>query len=151
MSNQLEDKIIDIDFIKSLIPQKNPFVMIDKLLYFDEEKVVSGLKIVSDNILTSDQYFTESGLIENMAQSIALHRGYRGYLDHGLNEKPKTGFIGSIKHATIYSLPKIGTELVTTVEIIAEIMKVSLAKIEVNDLDGNLIAHSEMKTIVVDS
>ncbi|SEK27202.1 Predicted 3-hydroxylacyl-ACP dehydratase, HotDog domain [Aquimarina amphilecti] len=151
MDNQLEGNITDVDFIKKLIPQKDPFVMIDKLLYFDKEKVVSGLKITSDNILTSDQYLTEGGLIENMAQSIALHRGYRGYINRGKDEKPKTGFIGSIKHATINSLPKIGTELITTVEIVAEIMQVSLVKIEVNDPEGNLIASSEMKTIIVDS
>ncbi|WP_378175403.1 hypothetical protein [Aquimarina sp. SS2-1] len=151
MDNQLEDTITDIDFIKKLIPQKDPFVMIDKLLYFDSEKVISGLKITSDNILSSDQYFTEGGLIENMAQSIALHRGYRGFINRGKDEKPKTGFIGSIKHATIYTLPKIGTELITTVEIIAEIMLVSLVKIEVKDLQGKLIASSEMKTIIVDA
>ncbi|MDH7446747.1 hypothetical protein [Aquimarina sp. 2201CG14-23] len=151
MSNQLEDKITDIDFIKKLIPQKDPFVMIDKLLHFDTEKVVSGLKITTDNILTSDQYFTEGGLIENMAQSIALHRGYRGYINRGKDEKPKTGFIGSIKHATIHTLPKVGTELITTVEIIAEIMQVSLVEIKVNDTEGNLIASSEMKTIIVDA
>ncbi len=151
MNNQLEADITDADFIKKLIPQKDPFVMIDKLLYFDTEKVVSGLKVTSDNILTSKDYFTEGGLIENMAQSIALHRGYRGYINRGKDEKPKTGFIGSIKHATIHSLPKIGTELITTVEIIAEIMQVSLVEIRVNDTDGNLIASSEMKTIIVDS
>ncbi len=151
MNNQLEKDITDIDFIKKLIPQKDPFVMIDKLLYFDLEKVISGFKVTADNILTSDQYFTEGGLIENMAQSIALHRGYRGYINRGKDEKPKTGFIGSIKHATIYALPKIGTELITTVEIIAEIMLVSLVKIEVKDTDGNLIASSEMKTIIVDA
>ncbi|MFD2561947.1 hypothetical protein [Aquimarina rubra] len=151
MDNQLEEKITDVDFIKKLIPQKDPFVMIDKLLHFDTEKVISGLKVTSDNILTSDQFFTEGGLIENMAQSIALHRGYRGYINRGKDEKPKTGFIGSIKHATIYTLPKIGTELITTVEIIAEIMQVSLVKIEVKDTNGNLIASSEMKTIIVDA
>ncbi|WP_298320971.1 hypothetical protein [uncultured Aquimarina sp.] len=151
MDNQLESDITDIDFIKKLIPQKDPFVMIDKLLYFNSEKVVSGLKVTSDNILTSDEYFTEGGIIENMAQSIALHRGYRGYINRGKDDKPKTGFIGSIKHATIHTLPRIGTELITTVEIIAEIMQVSLVKISVNDSVGNLIATSEMKTIIVDS
>ncbi|AXT53874.1 hypothetical protein D1818_24775 [Aquimarina sp. BL5] len=151
MDNQLESDITDIDFIKKLIPQKDPFVMIDKLLYFNSEKVVSGLKVTSDNILTSDEYFTEGGIIENMAQSIALHRGYRGYINRGKDDKPKTGFIGSIKDATIHTLPRIGTELITTVEIIAEIMQVSLVKISVNDSVGNLIATSEMKTIIVDS
>ncbi|GAA0723440.1 hypothetical protein GCM10009430_26900 [Aquimarina litoralis] len=151
MNNQLQEEITDIDLIKKLIPQKDPFVMIDKLLYFDPDKVVSGYKISETNILSNNGYFTEGGLIENMAQSIALHRGYRGYIKKGKDGKPKTGFIGSIKHATIHELPKVGTELITTVEIIAEIMLVSLVKIEVKDIEGNLLASSEMKTIIVDS
>ncbi|MHA7057000.1 hypothetical protein ACWGOQ_0007265 [Aquimarina sp. M1] len=151
MDNQLDDKITDANFIKKLIPQKDPFVMIDKLIHFDTEKVISGLKVTSDNLLSTDGYFTEGGLIENMAQSIALHRGYRGYINRGKDQKPKTGFIGSIKYATIYTLPKVGTELITTVEIIAEIMQVSLVKIEVKDIEGISIASSEMKTIIVDS
>ncbi len=152
MENLLKEQIGGLEFIKKMIPQKDPFVMIDKLLYFDPEKVISGLKVTPDNILTSSNgYFTEGGLIENMAQSIALHRGYRGYVNRGKDEKPKTGFIGSIKHATINSLPKVGTELITTVVIVAEIMMVSLVNIEVKDIEGNLIASSEMKTIIVDS
>jgi len=151
MSNQLEDTIIDVDFIKKLIPQKDPFVMIDKLVYFNPEKVISGLKVSPDNMLTSDGFFTEAGLIEHMAQSIALHRGYRGYINIGKGEKPKTGFIGSIKHATILELPKVGTELITTVDIIAEIMQVTVVKITVKDIDGAIFASSEMKTIIVDS
>ncbi|MBW1297162.1 hypothetical protein [Aquimarina litoralis] len=151
MNNQLQEEIKDINFIKKLIPQKDPFVMIDKLIYFDSDKVVSGYKVSEENILASNGYFTEGGLIENMAQSIALHRGYRGFIKKGKDGKPKTGFIGSIKHATIHELPKVGTELITTVEIIAEIMLVSLVMIEVKDTNGNLLASSEMKTIIVDS
>lgn len=144
--------IADINFIKKLIPQKDPFVMIDKLLGFEENLVISGLRITKDNILASNGYLTEGGVIENMAQSIALHRGYRGYINRGSGDaKPQTGFIGSIKHATIYSLPSVGSELITTVKIVAEIMKVSLVEIEVKDAEGTLIASSEMKTIIVDT
>ncbi len=151
MNNLLEKKITNIEFIKRLIPQKDPFVMIDKLLYFDQEKVISGYTILSENIMTNNTHFTEGGLIENMAQSIALHRGYREYINREKSGgKPKTGFIGSIKHATIVALPKIGAEIVTTVNIIAEIMQVTLVEIEVRDIKGNLLASSEMKTIIVD-
>lgn len=150
MENILEEHILDIAFIKRLIPQKDPFVMIDKMLYYSPEKAVSGLKITSDNILSTDLFFTEGGLIENMAQTIALHRGYRGYLSRGENDKPQTGFIGSIKHATIHKLPAVGTEIITTVTIVVEIMAVSLVEIKVETVDGELLASSEMKTVIVD-
>ncbi|TYP74223.1 hypothetical protein [Aquimarina intermedia] len=140
----------DRELIKKLIPQKDPFVMIDKMLDYSEDSVVSGFTITSDNILCNGSHFTEGGLVENMAQSIALHRGYRGFLNKGKNEKPKTGFIGSIKHATIFKLPKIGDEIITTVTIVAEIMQVTLVTIEVRDKNEVLLASSEMKTIIVD-
>ncbi|WP_378187676.1 hypothetical protein ACE939_04860 [Aquimarina sp. W85] len=140
----------DLELIKKLIPQKDPFVMIDKMLSYADNAVVSGLTIKSDNILCNASHFTEGGLVENMAQSIALHRGYRGYLNKGKDEKPKTGFIGSIKHATIYKLPRIGDSIITTVKIVAEIMQVTLVTIEVHDEDNELLASSEMKTIIVD-
>ena len=124
--------------------------MIDKMLDYSEDSVVSGFTITSDNILCNGSHFTEGGLVENMAQSIALHRGYRGFLNKGKNEKPKTGFIGSIKHATIFKLPKIGDEIITTVTIVAEIMQVTLVTIEVRDKNEVLLASSEMKTIIVD-
>ncbi len=150
MENLLTEEIIDTTFIQKLIPQKHPFVMIDKLLYYSDEKVVSGFKIPKENPLVNATHFTEGGLIENMAQSIALHRGYRGYRNKGKDEKPKTGFLGSIKYAEISSLPKIGDEIITTVDIIAEVMNVSLVKIEVTNIQGELLASSEMKTIIVD-
>ena len=38
--------------------------------------------------------FVESGIIEHMAQSVALHTGYQFYLR---KEQAPTGYIGSIK------------------------------------------------------
>ncbi|WP_459209537.1 hypothetical protein [Aquimarina rhabdastrellae] len=150
MENLLQEEILDIAFIKKLIPQKDPFVMIDKLLYYADDKVISGFKVHADNPMANATHFTEGGLIENMAQSIALHRGYRGYRNAGKDNKPKTGFLGSIKYAEVFDLPAIGEEITTTVDIIAEIMNVSLVKIEVKNSEGKLLANSEMKTIIVD-
>ena len=48
--NQFTEKITDKDFIGKLIPQKFPFVMVDKLLHFEEKKVVAGLTISEENI-----------------------------------------------------------------------------------------------------
>ncbi len=141
----------DIDFIKKLIPQKDPFVMVDKLLCFESEQLVSGLTVSADNILTSPEgYFTEAGLIEHMAQSIALHRGYNTYKEVGEDSKPKTGFIGAIKHATIHRLPAVGTALITTVTIVAEVMNVVLVSAEVKDETDTILAASEMKIVVMD-
>lgn len=40
------------DFVANLIPQKFPFVMVDKLYSYAEDALVSGLQIQNDNIFT---------------------------------------------------------------------------------------------------
>ena len=77
-----------------------------------------------------------------MAQTIALHTGY----DYYLKQKPApTGYIGAIKKAEIFELPQIDKELTTTVEILHDIMGVTLVQAKV-ECDGKIIAQSEMKT-----
>ena len=71
------EEITDKDFIGKLIPQKAPFVMVDKLLHFEENKVVAGFSISEENIFTQNKKFTAPGLIEHMAQSVALYTGYQ--------------------------------------------------------------------------
>ncbi len=142
--NPLNVHITDRDFLQKLIPQKSPFVMVDKLLYFSGNKIISGFTVPSTNIFASGDRFTEPGLIENMAQTVALHTGYSFYLDR---QPAPVGYIGAIKRAEVLSLPQIGSELRTTVEILHDIMGVTLVKAKVA-LDGTLLATSEMKTIL---
>lgn len=142
--NLLKSPITDSDFVQSIIPQKKPFVMVEKLLYFSDEKVVSGFVISEKNIFLNQIFFTSSGLIENMAQTVALHTGYQYHLK---KEQAPTGYIGAIKKAEVLELPKIGDELITTVQIIHEIMGVTLVSAQVSCKD-RIIATSQMKTVL---
>ncbi len=142
--NLLSEKITDKEFIGKLIPQKSPFVMVDKLLHFEDRKVVGGLTISEENIFTQNKQFTAPGLIEHMAQTVALYTGYQFFLK---KENPPTGYIGSIKKAEIFELPSLGMELKTTVNILHEIMGVTLVTAE-TECNGKVIASSEMKTVL---
>src|SRR5690554_7420315 len=82
MIKQPQLPIIDVSH---LIPQKTPFVMVDTLLDFSENKVVSSFQIKADNLFVNNNRFLESGLIENMAQTVALHTGYDFFIK---NEDP---------------------------------------------------------------
>lgn len=130
------------ELLQNLIPQKNPFVMVDTLAEYTEKGVVSHFMVLAENILVTENHFSAPGLIENMAQTIALHTGYKYYL---LQKPAPTGYIGAIKIAEIFHLPQVSETLVTTVEILHDIMGVTLvqAKVECN---GALMASSEMKT-----
>lgn len=132
------------DFVENLIPQKFPFVMVDKLYSYTESSLVSGLKIQNDNIFFDNGGLNESGLVEHMAQSVALHTGYQFHLK---NEPAPTGYIGSIKEISILKLPKLDDEIQTTVTILQEFGGITLVDI-VTNCNGNQIASGQMKTVL---
>lgn len=136
--------IEDKEFVGQLIPQKFPFVMIDKLLSFKDNEITSGLTVPLKNIFVENSIFQESGLIEHMAQSVALYTGYQYYLK---KELAPTGYIGSIKLIEIIRLPEFGEEIETTVNILQEFMGVTLVDIssKVNNIE---IARGQMKTVL---
>jgi len=136
--------LANVDKVKALIPQKEPFVMVDELLQYTEENLRSRFKVNPANLFVENSYFVESGIIEHMAQSVALHTGYQFFL---LNKDAPTGYIGSIKNVEIIQLPKIGQSIESNVEIIQEFNGVTLVEIEVF-CEGKIIAKSQMKTVL---
>ena len=118
--------------------------MVDKLYSYTETSLVSGLKIQSDNIFFHNENFLEAGLVEHMAQSVALHTGYQFFLKQ---ESAPTGYIGSIKEIEIRALPKRNDEIRSTINILHEFAGITLVDISttLNDVE---IARGQMKTIL---
>lgn len=131
--------------IAHLIPQKTPFVMVDTLMNFTKENLVSAFEIKSDNIFVLDTTLQEPGLIENMAQTVALHTGFDYFLK---NEPAPTGYIGSIKKVEVSELPKLGDTITTEVNILHEFMGVTMVEVRVLNTDNCEIASAEMKTVI---
>jgi len=133
--------------ILDLLPQQPPFVMVDKLLYCDHETTTTALTVQEDNIFVENNELTESGVMENMAQTCAARMGYINKYIH--SDKVKLGFIGSIKNLVIEELPKAGNELKTTIDVVSEVFTITLvnAKVEVGE---KLIATCEMKISLTD-
>ena len=138
------EKVFEKDFVEKLLPQKFPFVMVDKMFSYTEISLVSGLKIQEDNIFHQNGTFLESGLIEHMAQSVALHTGYQFFLKQ---EEAPTGYIGSIKEVEIIRLPKLNEEIQSTVTILQEFAGITLVDI-VSKINDDIIATSQMKTVL---
>jgi predicted hotdog family 3-hydroxylacyl-ACP dehydratase len=141
---ETSNAIFEQEFVENLLPQKFPFVMVDKMYSYTETSLVSGLKIQSDNIFYHNGSFVEAGLVEHMAQSVALHTGYQFYLKQ---EPAPTGYIGSIKDIEIKELPKLDDEIQTTVSILQEFGGITLVDI-VTKLNGVEIATGQMKTVL---
>ena len=141
---EASDTVFDKDFVEKLLPQKFPFVMVDKMFSYTETEIVSGLKIQEDNIFFHNGILVESGLIEHMAQSVALHTGYEFFLKQ---EIAPTGYIGSIKNVEIKELPKLHDEIKTKVTILQQFAGITLVDI-VSTLDEVKIAFGQMKTVL---
>lgn len=146
MTQSATKPIIEGADVSILIPQKPPIEMVDKLWFIDETTIISGLTIKKENIFCEEGFFSESGLIENIAQTAALRVGYivSQMEKNGEKVNPPVGYIGAIKRLQIHQLPKVGSELRTEVVIQQVVFDVTIitGKTTVN---GETIAECEMK------
>ncbi|MBP0905246.1 hypothetical protein ACFSKN_11285 [Mariniflexile gromovii] len=142
----MTDKKLPIANVSHLIPQKPPFVMVDTLLEFSENKITSSFKISDTNLFIKDSLFLESGVIENMAQTVALHTGYTYFLR---GENAPTGYIGAIKKVDIWQLPKLNETITTKASILQEFMGVTMVEVKVYNANSEEIASAQMKTVIV--
>ncbi len=126
--------------ISDLIPQKAPMVMVDGIIDSSENQFTSKLQLSADNIFCKNGYFTEPGLIENMAQTAALKAGYQAKKK---DKKVSVGFIGAIKKCKIHKLPKENDELRTTIKQLNNMWNASIVKGEVY-VGNNLMAEAEL-------
>ena len=123
-----------------LIPQKAPMVMVDGIIESSEKRFTSSLQLSAENIFCKDGYFSEAGLIENIAQTAALKAGYEARM---ANEKVKVGFIGVVKNCKIHQLPKDNEHLHTTIEVMNKLWNVLIVRGEVFAGD-HLMAEAEL-------
>ena len=131
--------------IWKLIPQQPPFVLVDKLIAYETDHIISGFDIPERHVLVDvGGFLTEAGVIEHFAQTIALHQGY----DYALrNMRPPVGYIGSVKNFEIYQLPRIGDQIQTRISILQKLFGVTAVRGEVK-LGEKIIATGEMRTVI---
>ena len=153
-----------------LIPQRSPMVMIDKLFFSDAEKCITGLHISEENIFCRDGLFREPGLIENMAQTAAVHAGASPTPPkEGLSNTPSAdgkwdgkvspiggdiegvaapiGYIGAIKNLVIHFLPPVNSEMVTEIKITHQIFDATVVNASVSS-NGEKAAECELKIFI---
>lgn len=130
--------------ILSLIPQQQPFVMVGELLYADETVSRTSFTVAGDNVMVSNGFFTEGGLLENMAQTAAAGAGYAAISQ---NKPVQAGYIGAVKSMVIHHLPAIGDVLETEVLFKEQVFNVTLVTASVT-CNGEVIASCEMKIFI---
>lgn len=135
--------ISELDVLE-VIPQRAPIVMIDTLRHADSVKTISIFEVKESCIFCNDGFLSESGMIENIAQTGAA--GF-GYTDKQQNKPISLGFIASIKNIEIHQLPPVGAVLTTEVVAQEPVMgfNIIIGKIILND---EIIASCEMRIFV---
>jgi predicted hotdog family 3-hydroxylacyl-ACP dehydratase len=136
--------MMNIEDIQSLIPQRPPFVMIDKLLAFSETTTKTGFSIKADNIFVQDGVLKEPGLVENIAQTAAARAGY---VSHTENKPVLVGYIGAVNNLQVFNLPKTGSQLITEIIIENQIFDVTLISGKIT-CNGQPVAQCKMKIFI---
>jgi predicted hotdog family 3-hydroxylacyl-ACP dehydratase len=128
--------------IHTLLPQQEPFVMVDRLIQIDEKSFATETQVKVENIFVDDGCLSASGLIENIAQTCAARIGFvnKYILQKGI----QIGFIGAVRNLEILSLPQVGQTITTKVEVVEEVFGMTLAKATVT-CEGETLVTTEMK------
>ncbi len=131
--------------IRSLLPQKEPFVMVGTLVSFDMSRVVTETAVASDNLFVRNGRMSAAGLLENIAQTCAARIGYinKYILGKGID----IGYIGAIRDCVINGCPEVGETIRTSVEVEHEIFGMILAKAEIRCGERVLVS-SEIKIAI---
>src|SRR5688500_10662776 len=129
------------DDITKYIPQRHPIVMVHELVEADDDHAVTQLTIEPDNIFVSKEYFSEPGLVENIAQTAAMHVGYQCSLK---NIPIPIGYIAAVKDLKIQALPKQNTQITTSVKITNKDLDVTVVEGRVEQ-NGTVLCSCEMR------
>ena len=113
--------------ILTLLPQRPPMVMVDRLLHCDPVVTVTELTVREDNIMVEDGHMSACGLIENIAQTCAARMGY---INLSSGKEVRVGVIGALRDMEIHSLPSVGSRIETKIEVSDEVFGMTLAHAE---------------------
>ena len=127
--------------ILQYIPQRNPIVMVHELLDANDDNIVTQLAIEPDNVFVASGYFAEPGMVENIAQTAAVHVGYQCTL----KKLPiPIGFIAAVKDLKIKGLPKENSTITTSVKVVNKVLDITVVHGKIEQ-EGELLCSCEMR------
>lgn len=117
MKNTWEDHI---DF-KNFLPHREPMLMVTRLVHIDDASVHTQFAITKDCVFVKNETLSETGLIENAAQTCSAIVGQSYFDKEDLKGEGNklVGYISAIKKVEIFDLPKKGEVIVTKASLIS--------------------------------
>lgn len=97
--------------IHPYLPHKKPMLMVDGIRQITAEGVECEFYIPAESVFVENGYLSESGLIENAAQTSSCIVAQTYFCEE--TENSVIGFISSIRRITITQKPPVGSTIVT--------------------------------------
>lgn len=118
--------------IKLLIPQREPFIMVDEIEAADDTHAVSAFYVRTGNyFLLPDGTMAETGVMEHVAQSCSALKGLITIChpeERSAGGKAPIGLIGEVKHFECQRRPRHGETITTTIAFTLVFGQVTLAE-----------------------
>jgi len=130
--------------ILSLIPQRAPMVMISRVIGYSKNQIHTEFDLDCENIFVTNDVFSESGMLENIAQTAAAMVGMEARKNR--KEVP-LGFIGGINKVKVFAYAAVASTINTKVEILQEVFNITLIRGKCFKLD-ELLLECEMKIVI---
>lgn len=133
--------------LSDILPQREPFVMIDGLKYCAGDTTETFFEIKRDCVFCDGEgRFSEAGMLENIAQTCAARIGYLA-LQKG--DEVKIGVIGAVNNMMIYDTPKVGNVIQTKIVVEEEVFNMTLVRAEIK-MGVETLATCKMKIALTD-
>lgn len=109
-----------IDF-KNFLPHREPMLMVSKLVSITETSVHTEFVITSDCVFVENNHLSETGLIENAAQTCSAIVGQSYFEKDDLTGEGNklVGYISAIKKVEIFSLPTLNATITTKASLVS--------------------------------
>ena len=129
-----------------LLPQRPPFVMLDRVLSCDGCSTRAELTVREDNLFCEEGRLSASGLIEGIAQTCAARIGYFSLKACGV---VKIGVIGAISRLELQRTPLSGERVVFEITVMEEVFQMTLVQATIS-VGDEVIGTAQMKIALTD-
>lgn len=128
------------DHLVQSLPHKGPALMVDQVVEHAAASVKAQLTVTPDNIYVRHGCFETAGLIEHMAQTVALHKVIEA---EEKGETAQKGYLTAIKSLRVDQVIPVGSIIVTEIFILLDLHTAVKAKC-ISRIDQRVVGTAEM-------
>ena len=144
MSEIREPKVVEIDEIMQLLPHRYPFLMVDRVIDFEEGKWLTAIKNVSVNEPCFTGHFPEKPIFPGVLimEALAQSMGILAFKTREL-EKGSIFYFAGIDNARFKKPVVPGDQMTLHVEVIKEVRGITRFS-GTASVDGKIICEAEL-------